>query len=568
MPSAKKFLASGLLAISLLSVAHGSAKFKAAVSYAVGTKPSAAAMGDFNGDGKPDIVVVNSGDASVGDNGGLSILLGNGDGTLKSAANVSAGTNPVAVAVADFNGDGRADLVLADSSGIGMLLGNGDGTFDTLTHIASTGFSSFVTGDFNRDGRLDLAIVDASGSLAVLLGNGDGTFQGPTRVVTSNGAFFIAAADFNNDGKLDLVASSSVYPASLDILLGNGDGTFQLPTTIVKCGAILCTATWVVAGVADLNQDGNMDQVFVQNAHCGPFGHLVPCGEIGAFLGNGDGSFGPPPGGWEAAGGSSPVAIANFDGDGKLDIAVSGLTNSQCSNGNGCVFVLTGNGDGTFQNATSLPVGPALGWIISADLNNDKAPDLVAVNTDNTISVLINSGTDFSMNASRFSPVTVGPGQSATSTLNLSLLNTFNNPVALSCNVQPSQAGAPGCSINPNSVTFDSAGHGSAQLTVRAGSLTASTDAPSRIWALKSLAFGVFPIAGLGLMGVRRDNTKRMRRKAFTMIFGAILCIVSVLCAGCGGGAVSVTQPKSYAITVIGNSGSTQHSTTVTLSVQ
>src|SRR5216684_19379 len=324
MTSARKLLGLVLLAVFSLSVvAHGSAKFKTAVSYAVGTKPSAAAVGDFNGDGKLDIAVMNSGDASVGDNGGLSILLGNGDGTLKSAANVSAGTNPVAVAVADFNGDGRTDLVLVDSSGIGMLLGNGDGTFDTLTHIASTGFSSFVTGDFNRDGRLDLAIVDASGSLAVLLGNGDGTFQGPTRVVTSNGAFFIAAADFNNDGKLDLVASSSVYPASLDILMGNGDGTFQLPTTIVKCGAI-CTATWVVAGVADLNQDGNMDQVVVQNAHCGPFGASRPCGGIGAFLGNGDGSFGPPPGGWQIAGGS-PVAIADFNGDGKLDIAVSRL---------------------------------------------------------------------------------------------------------------------------------------------------------------------------------------------------------------------------------------------------
>src|SRR6266567_407356 len=282
MPSAKNFLASVLFAIFSVSVAaYGSAKFKAAVSYAVGTKPSAAAVGDFNGDGKLDIAVMNSGDASVGDNGGLSILLGNGDGTLKSAANVSAGTNPVAVAVADFN----------------------------------------------------------------------------------------------------------------------GDGTFQLPTTIVKCG-VICTATWVVAGVADLNQDGNMDQVVVQNAHCGPFGASRPCGGIGAFLGNGDGSFGPPPGGWEAAGGSSPVAIADFDGDGKLDIAVSGLTNSQCSNGNGCVFVLTGNGDGTFQNATGLPVGLTPGWVISADLNNDVAPDLLAVNTDNTISVLINSGTDFSIKAS------------------------------------------------------------------------------------------------------------------------------------------------------------------------
>src|SRR5437762_12354725 len=139
MTSSKTLLGSVLLAIFSLSViAHGSAKFKAAVSYTVGTKPSAAAVGDFNGDGKLDVAVVNSGDASVGDNGGLSILIGNGDGTLKSAANVPPGTKPLAVAVADPNGDGKTDLVLADSSGSGIPLGNGDSTLDTLTHIAST----------------------------------------------------------------------------------------------------------------------------------------------------------------------------------------------------------------------------------------------------------------------------------------------------------------------------------------------------------------------------------------------------------------------------------------------
>src|SRR5437762_14008053 len=107
MRSSKTLLGSVLLAIfSLTVVAHGSAKFKAAVSYTVGTKPSAAAVGDFNGDGKLDVAVVNSGDASVGDNGGRSILIGKGDGTLKSAANVSAGTNPLRMGVVEPKWEG------------------------------------------------------------------------------------------------------------------------------------------------------------------------------------------------------------------------------------------------------------------------------------------------------------------------------------------------------------------------------------------------------------------------------------------------------------------------------
>src|SRR5438270_3226092 len=110
MPSPQRFVTSALVAIFFLNaLGHCSAKFKPAASYAVGTKPSAAAVSDFNGDGKVDVVVVNSGDASVGDNGGLSILLNNGDGTLKPAANISKGKNPVGISVADLNADGKTD---------------------------------------------------------------------------------------------------------------------------------------------------------------------------------------------------------------------------------------------------------------------------------------------------------------------------------------------------------------------------------------------------------------------------------------------------------------------------
>src|SRR5215472_1573514 len=101
--------------------------FKPAISYPVGTAPLVVAAGDFNGDGKLDLAVANSGDPTVGDDGGISILFGNGDGTFQPSRNVSAGKSPGSVAVVDLNGDGQVDLVVTNGDGgvgqVGVLLG-------------------------------------------------------------------------------------------------------------------------------------------------------------------------------------------------------------------------------------------------------------------------------------------------------------------------------------------------------------------------------------------------------------------------------------------------------------
>src|SRR5207237_5072267 len=151
--------------------------------FAVGTSPYSVAMGDFNGDGHLDLAVANGGSNDV------SVLLGNGDGTFRAARNFDAGLGggPLWVAVGDFNRDGKLDLVVANSSSdsVGVLLGNGDGTFGPALTFPAGGSQpqSVAVGDFNGDGKPDLAVASYySNNVTVLLGKGDGTF-GPATVV-------------------------------------------------------------------------------------------------------------------------------------------------------------------------------------------------------------------------------------------------------------------------------------------------------------------------------------------------------------------------------------------------
>src|SRR5215831_4404637 len=166
-----------LLAILGSSPNLAAVDFAATKSYAVGTSPAAIVVGDFNGDGKVDIAVANTGSSDV------SILLGNGDGTFQPAVNFSAGNSPSAIAVGDFNGDGKLDLAVLQPGANGV-----------------------------------------AGSVGILLGNGDGTFQAPKTLSLSVTALFLAVADFNLDKKSDLAVGDS---AGLNVFIGNGDGTFQ-----------------------------------------------------------------------------------------------------------------------------------------------------------------------------------------------------------------------------------------------------------------------------------------------------------------------------------------------------
>src|SRR5207245_2738785 len=170
---------SGSSNVSVL-LGNGDGTFQAARTFAAGTTPASVAVGDVNGDGRPDLAVANSG-SIYGAYNNVLVLLGNGDGTFQAARTFAAGGGPLSVAVGDVNGDGRPDLAVANysSNTVSVLLGNGDGTFQAAqTFAAGSRPSSVAVGDVNGDGRPDLAVANySSNNASVLLGNGGGTYE-------------------------------------------------------------------------------------------------------------------------------------------------------------------------------------------------------------------------------------------------------------------------------------------------------------------------------------------------------------------------------------------------------
>jgi len=265
----------------------------------VGQSPVRAAVGDFNRDGKLDLVVANN----ISNN--VSVLLGNGDGSFRTAVEHSAGQNPSAVAVSDFNRDGKLDAVVTDggSNKVTVLLGNGAGSFQSaIAYSVGENPFSVAIGDFNRDGKLDLAVPNPnSNSVSVLLGNGDGTFRPAVNHGGTPNAIFAAVADFNRDGKLDVVVTNSL--GFVNVLLGNGDGSFQSPATY-------STGYQPSLAVGDLNGDGKLDFAVAN----------VGSGTINTLLGNGNGGFQQTVS-YNVPAGVMSVALGDFNGDGKLDLA-------------------------------------------------------------------------------------------------------------------------------------------------------------------------------------------------------------------------------------------------------
>jgi hypothetical protein len=229
--------------------------------------PTFVAVGDFNGDGIPDLAVTNADDGAQPAIASVNILLGKGDGTFTLAGSFPTGIHPVGVTVGDFNGDGFQDLAVANAGDktISILLGNGDGTFRPQTTMPSTGFSSDPTGiiaaDFNGDGFLDLAVenygspgleqFNLPGSVWILLGNGNGTFTPQIEIIGRNHLNSIAVGDFNADGKPDLIVSD--YMGLVDLMLGKGDGSFATAIDLNTQNAA------GAATAADFNGDGVSD---------------------------------------------------------------------------------------------------------------------------------------------------------------------------------------------------------------------------------------------------------------------------------------------------------------------
>src|SRR6266571_3318058 len=312
---------------------------------------------DFNGDGKLDLAVTNYGDNSV------SVLLGNGDGTFQAARTFPVGVHPGLVAVGDFNGDGKPDLAVSSvgDNTVSVFLGNGDGTFlPALISAVGANPWYFAVGDFNGDGILDLAVADygcpldcnssPSNTVTVLLGNGNGTFRPAPSLTVGNGPAGVAVGDFNGDGKPDL-AVANLNDNTLSVLLGNGDGTFQAPQTFAGVG----TKPYFVA-VGDFNRDGKPDLVITNH-----LGNTVT-----VLLGNGDGTFQPAQ---TFLVNSDPVyaTVGDFNGDGVQDLAVANLHALTISvllgnAGTGSTVVATPTfspGGGTYTGSVTVTISDA-----------------------------------------------------------------------------------------------------------------------------------------------------------------------------------------------------------------
>jgi hypothetical protein len=381
-----------------------------ATTYAVAA-PYAIATADLNGDGRPDLItagtqtVTHTVSAKKGSHSTvttvpvLQVLLGNPN---SNGAFAAAQTYPVqnggwSVAVGDFNDDHKLDLVTGNGTGLSVLLGNGDGTFQQAKNYTFPNGTYLAACDVNGDGKLDLVTgVSYPEAVVVLLGNGDGTFQaGPT--YTGSGAA-VAVGDFNGDGKLDVIARTFLNSYTgwsvLNLLLGNGDGTFGAAQTIFGSydGAYAVAIEGVTVG--DFNGDGTPDLAVVDR-YVG-YQSTAEVYDLGYVLLGGSGGLGS---GYAGGGGFLGLfdtsghkivglAAADVNGDGKLDLIAM--------NANGWVDILSGNGDGTFMPGDhSYEESWQNGTFVVGDFNGDGFPDL-AVLQGNSVQVrLWNSKTQW-----------------------------------------------------------------------------------------------------------------------------------------------------------------------------
>ena len=355
----------------LVVISNPDGSMKSNAYYPVISNPNGLLVADLNHDGKKDVVVVSSGTSAAGSNT-ITVFLGKGDGTLQAPTYYPAHTSALSAVAFDFNGDGIPDLAVVNgaSPDVSILLGRENGTFAAPVNYAVTQGLSIALGDFNGDGRADL-VAGGSKNLAMLLGNGDGTFRTAVNLAQSITADAMAPGDFNKDGKLDL-AVSDLYGGTVSILLGDGTGRFPTENDYVagyEPAELFAT---------DLDGDGNLD-VVIATGHPDVLAPNQYSDTVTAFFGRGDGTLiGPPT--YPAGARLGALALADFDGDGKPDVAAA----------SGDVWILLSRGGGSFKTPVRLALGSS-NALAAADFNGDGKQDL-AVGTGAGVYVYLGNG--------------------------------------------------------------------------------------------------------------------------------------------------------------------------------
>ena len=335
--------------------------FTAPVSFPVGTNPAGIAVGDFNGDAKDDMAVVNTGVS-------VSVLMSNGDGAFQPKVDYPVGLGAVDATAGDLNGDGKLDLIVVGNA-VDVLMGNGDGTFAAAVSFPVTPSAhSIKAGDFNNDGKIDVGTTN-NNSASVLLGNGDGSLQTPLVATVLGNNINLVVGDYNRDGNLDMATSNTASIGTINVLRGRGDGSFEPYSSYYAFSAPVYLAQ------GDFNNDGYIDFA-CPNSYAAT--------SMSVVMNNGDGTYSAPHT-YGIAQTGYEIEVEDFNNDGYDDFAVRGGSKYMVSHG---------RGDGTFYPSVDFatPSGRFEAGT-HGDFNGDGAVDLAYPST-NGVTVLSNDNAD------------------------------------------------------------------------------------------------------------------------------------------------------------------------------